>query len=29
LVRVASDVLMIAIGTGLVVDALTDLNFLP
>ena len=29
LVRVASDVLMIAIGTGMVVDALTDLNVLP
>lgn len=25
-VRVASDILMIAVGTGMVVDALTDLN---
>jgi len=25
-VRVASDILMIAVGTGMVMDALTDLN---
>lgn len=28
-VRVASDILMIAIGSGMVVDALSDLNVLP